>query len=183
MLTVAQNIARMQIEQRNQRMNVQYQNVRNVLRGNMPKGVAQNGLKRAALENNRLYVKAILLHEASNLLTTKSNGNPMANMGQTNKSSITSARMQRDGSQMDMNGQHTPSPNSNENAPSPNKQPRVEGKSDTGQLGLPLLTLTPQALQIITCATLDPANSLSKPILSSRRTLRNTPKAWPKDTE
>jgi hypothetical protein len=146
MLTVAQNIAQMQVEQRNQRMNAQYQNVRKVLRGNMPKGVAQNGFKRAALENNRLYVKAILLHEANTLLTTKSNGNPMANMGQTNKSNMTGARMQRDGSQMDMNGQDTPSPNSNEIARSPSKRPRVEGKSGTGQLGLPLLTLTPQAL-------------------------------------
>jgi hypothetical protein len=146
MLTVVQNLAQMQVEQRNQRMNAQYQNVRKVLRGNIPKGVAQNGFKRAALENNRLYVKAILLHGASTLLTTKSFGNPMANMGQTNKSNMTGARMQRDGSQMDMNGQRAPPPNSNENAPSPNKRPRVEGKSDTDQLGLPLLTLTPQAL-------------------------------------
>jgi hypothetical protein len=146
MLTVAQNLAQLQAEQRNQRMNAQYQNVRKVLRGNMPKGVAQNGYKRAALENDRLYVKAILLHEASALLTTRSNGNSMANMGRTNKSNMTGAQMQRDGSQMDMKGQHTPSPNSNEIAPFPNKRPRVEGKSDTGQPGLPLLILTPQAL-------------------------------------
>jgi hypothetical protein len=146
MLTVVQNLAQMQVEQRNQRMNAQYQNVRKVLRGNMPKGVAQNGFKRAALENNRLYVKAILLHEASTLLTTKSNGNPMASMGQTNKSNMTGARMQRDGSQMDINGQCAPSPSSNETAPSSNTWPWVEGKSDTGQLGLILLTLTTQAL-------------------------------------
>jgi hypothetical protein len=146
MLTVVQNLAQMQVEQRNRRMNVQYQNVRKVMRGNMPKGVAQNGFKRTALEKNRLYVKAILLHEAITLLTTRSNGNPMVNMGQTNKPNMTGARVQRDGSQMDMNGQHAPSPNSNEIAPSPNKRPRVEGKSDTGQLGLPLLMLTPQAL-------------------------------------
>jgi hypothetical protein len=146
MLTVAQNIAQMQVEQRNQRMNAKYQNVRKVMRGNMPKGVAQNGFKRAALENNRLYVKAILLHEASTLLTTRSNGNPMANMGQTNKPNTTGARVQRDGSQMDINGQRAPSPSSNETAPSPKKRPRVEGKSGTGQLGLPLLTLTPQVL-------------------------------------
>jgi hypothetical protein len=139
MLTVAQNIAQMQVEQRNQRMNAQYQNVRKVLRGNMPKGVAQNGFKRAALENNRLYVKAILLHEASTLLTTQSNGNPMANMRQTNKPNTAGARVQRDGSQMDMNGQHAPSPNSNEIALSPNKRPRVEGKSDAGQLGYSFL--------------------------------------------
>lgn len=51
----------MQNEQRNQRlmmsnpMNAQYQNV-NMMRGNMPNGVAQNDLKRAALQNNRPYV-------------------------------------------------------------------------------------------------------------------------------
>jgi DNA invertase Pin-like site-specific DNA recombinase len=148
MLTVVQNLAQMQAEQRNQRMNAQFQNARKVMRGNMPKGVLQNGLKRAILENNRLYVKAILLHEASALLTTKSNGNSMANMGRTNKSNMTRARMQRDGSQMDMNGQRAPSPNSNEIAPGafPNKRPRVEGKFGTDQLGLPLLILTPQAL-------------------------------------
>jgi hypothetical protein len=146
MLKVVQNLAQMQVEQRNQRMNAQYQNVRKVTRGNMPKGVAQNGFKRAALEKNRLYVKAILLHEASTLLTTRSNGNPVANMGQTNKPNMTGARVQRDGSQMDMNGQQAPSPNSRENTPSLNTWPWVEGKSDIGQLGLPLLTLTPQAL-------------------------------------
>jgi hypothetical protein len=146
MLTAVQNLAQMQVEQRNQRMNAQYQNFRKVMRGNIPTSVARNGLKRAALENIRMYVKAILLHEASTLLTTKSFGNPMANMGQTNKPNTTGAQMQRDGSQMDINGQHAPSPNSNEIAPSPNKRPRVESKSGTGQLGLPLLTLTPQAL-------------------------------------
>ena len=52
----------MQNEQRNQRMmmsnpmNAQYQNVGNMMRGNMPNGVAQNDLKRAALQNNRPYV-------------------------------------------------------------------------------------------------------------------------------
>lgn len=63
------------------------------------------------------------------MLTCPSNGNPMANMAQMNKPNMMSAQMQRDGSQMDMNGQRAPSPNSNENAPSPNKRPRVEGKS------------------------------------------------------
>ena len=51
----------MQNEQRNQRMmmnnsmNAQYQNVGNMMRGNMPNGMAQNDLKRAALQNNRPY--------------------------------------------------------------------------------------------------------------------------------
>ncbi|KAJ4337723.1 hypothetical protein N0V87_004471 [Didymella glomerata] len=109
------HITQMQNEQRNQRMmmsnpmNAQYQNAGVMMRGNMPNGVAQNDLKRAALQNNR------------------PNGNPMANMGQMNKPNMMGAQMQRDGSQMDMNGQRAPSPNSNENAPSPNKRPRVEG--------------------------------------------------------
>lgn len=52
----------MQNDQRNQRMmmsnpmNAQYQNMGNMMRGNMPNGVAaQNDLKRAALQNNRPY--------------------------------------------------------------------------------------------------------------------------------
>lgn len=53
----------------------------------------------------------------------------MANMGQMNKPNMMGQQMQRDGSQMDLNGQRPQSPNSNENAPSPNKRPRVEGKS------------------------------------------------------
>lgn len=107
------HITQMQNEQRNQRMmmsnpmNAQYQNV-NMMRANMPNGVP-NDLKRAALQNNR------------------PNGNPMANMGQMNKPNMMGQQMQRDGSQMDLNGQRPQSPNSNENAPSPNKRPRVEG--------------------------------------------------------
>ena len=62
------------------------------------------------------------------MLTRHSNGNPMANMGQMNKPNMMAAQMQRDGSQMDMNGQRAQSPSNNENAPSPNKRPRVEGK-------------------------------------------------------
>jgi hypothetical protein len=38
-------------------------------------------------------------------------------------------QMQRDGSNMDMNGQRPNSPGSNDNAPSPNKRPRVDGTS------------------------------------------------------
>ncbi|KAJ4990971.1 SOM1 protein [Stagonosporopsis vannaccii] len=113
------HITQMQNEQRNQRMmmsnqmNAQYQNMGNMMRANMPNGVAQNDLKRAALQNNR------------------PNGNPMAGVGQMNKPNMMGAQMQRDGSQMDMNGQRAPSPNSNENAPSPNKRPRVEGGMNT----------------------------------------------------
>lgn len=51
----------------------------------------------------------------------------MAGMGQMNKPNMMAAQMQRDGSHMDMNGQRAQSPNVNENAPSPNKRPRVEG--------------------------------------------------------
>jgi hypothetical protein len=61
------------------------------------------------------------------LLTRSSNGNPMANMGQMKNPAMMTAQMQRDGSTMDMNGQRPGSPGSNENAPSPNKRPRMEG--------------------------------------------------------
>ncbi|KAH6643141.1 hypothetical protein C7974DRAFT_118002 [Boeremia exigua] len=106
------HITQMQNEQRNQRMmmsnpmNAQYQAVGSMMRANMPNGVAPNDLKRAALQNNR------------------PNGNPMA-MGQMGKPQM-AAQMQRDGSQMDMNGQRAPSP-ANDSAPSPNKRPRVDG--------------------------------------------------------
>lgn len=51
----------------------------------------------------------------------------MANMNQMKNQAIMSAQMQRDGSQMDMNGQRPQSPGSNENGGSPNKRQRVEG--------------------------------------------------------
>jgi hypothetical protein len=51
----------------------------------------------------------------------------MANMGQMKNPAMMTAQMQRDGSTMDMNGQRPGSPGSNENAPSPNKRPRMEG--------------------------------------------------------
>ena len=53
----------------------------------------------------------------------------MANMGPMKNPAMMAAQMQRDGSNMDMNGQRPQSPGSNENAPSPNKRPRVDGKS------------------------------------------------------
>lgn len=56
-----------------------------------------------------------------------SNGNPMPNLNQMKNSAMMSAQMQRDGSQMDMNGQRPQSPGSNENGGSPNKRQRVEG--------------------------------------------------------
>ncbi len=43
------------------------------------------------------------------------------------KNPMMAAHMQRDPSGMDVNGQRPQSPGSNENAPSPNKRPRVEG--------------------------------------------------------
>lgn len=69
----------------------------------------------------------------------------MANMGQMNKPNMMGAQMQRDGSQMDMNGQRAPSPNTNENAPSPNKRPRVEGKSSPDQSYIHMLIMGIQA--------------------------------------
>ena len=69
----------------------------------------------------------------------------MANMGQMNKPNMMAAQMQRDGSQMDMNGQRAPSPNPNDNAPSPNKRPRVEGKPPEPNLTSPADTFSMQA--------------------------------------
>lgn len=51
----------------------------------------------------------------------------MAGMQQMKGPGMMTAQMQRDGSSMDMNGQRPNSPGSNENAPSPNKRPRVDG--------------------------------------------------------
>ncbi|UPX13041.1 uncharacterized protein EKO05_0003570 [Ascochyta rabiei] len=118
-------LTQMQNEQRNQRMmmnnpmNAQYQNVGNMMRANLPNGVAPNDLKRAALQNNR------------------PNGNPMANMGQMNKPNMMAAQMQRDGSQMDMNGQRPQSPSPNDNAPSPSKRPRVDGAMNNNMPNAP----------------------------------------------
>jgi hypothetical protein len=73
---------------------------------------------------------------ATNGYCACSNGNAMANMNQMkNGGAMMGAQMQRDGSQMDMNGQRSQSPGSNENgAPSPNKRPRVDGKYSSPQL-------------------------------------------------
>ncbi|KAH7080106.1 hypothetical protein BKA63DRAFT_234945 [Paraphoma chrysanthemicola] len=113
------NLAQMQNEQRSQRMmmnnpmNAQYQNM---MRNGMANG-NPNDLKRAALNNRPA-------------------GNPMANMGQMkNPAMMTAAQMQRDGSNMDMNGQRPQSPGPNSDAPSPNKRPRMEGGMSNGVPG------------------------------------------------
>jgi hypothetical protein len=51
----------------------------------------------------------------------------MASMAQMKNPAMMAAQMQRDGSNMDMNGQRPQSPGPNDNAPSPNKRPRMEG--------------------------------------------------------
>ncbi|KAF2033103.1 hypothetical protein EK21DRAFT_59444 [Setomelanomma holmii] len=114
------NLAQMQNDQRNQRMmmnnpmNAQYQNM---MRNGMANG-APNDLKRAAL-NNR-----------------PSNGNPMNMGGQMKNPAMMAAQMQRDGSNMgDMNGQRPQSPGPNNDAPSPNKRPRMEGGMNNGVQG------------------------------------------------
>lgn len=112
------NLAQMQNDQRSQRMmmnntmNAQYQMMRNGMVNGAP-----NDLKRAAAMNNR------------------PNGNAMANMGQMKNPAMMAAQMQRDGSNMDMNGQRPQSPGPNENAPSPNKRPRMEGGMNNGMPG------------------------------------------------
>ncbi|ORY15705.1 hypothetical protein BCR34DRAFT_584878 [Clohesyomyces aquaticus] len=92
----------------------QYQNMMRA--GAMQNGVP-NDLKRAAMNNRN-----------------PSNPNQMANMNaQMKNQMLSAAQMQRDGSGMDMNGQRPQSPGSSENAPSPNKRPRVEGNNFNGQ--------------------------------------------------
>ncbi|KAF2820239.1 hypothetical protein CC86DRAFT_305239 [Ophiobolus disseminans] len=119
------NLAQMQNDQRSQRMmmnnpmNAQYQTM---MRNGMVNG-APKDLQRAAAMNNRPYA----LHPLNN-------GNPMANMAQMKNPAMT-AQMQRDGSNMDMNGQRPQSPGPNENAPSPNKRPRMEGGMGNGVPG------------------------------------------------
>jgi hypothetical protein len=118
----------MQNDQRNQRMmmnspmNAQYQSM---IRNGMVNG-APNELKRTAAMNNRPYATRLHAPLADRTADTHRNGNPMANMQMKNPS-IMAAQMQRDGSHMDMNGQRPQSPGPNENAPSPNKRPRMEG--------------------------------------------------------
>ncbi|KAF2115089.1 hypothetical protein BDV96DRAFT_92927 [Lophiotrema nucula] len=122
----SRNLAQMQTEQRTQRMlmnggmNAQYQNM---MRG-MPNGVAPNAndLKRAAAMNSR----------------NPNGANPMANVNQMKNQAMMAQQMQRDGSQMDMNGQRPQSPGSTENAPSPNKRPRVEGNYPSLHMAAPL---------------------------------------------
>ncbi|PVH97658.1 hypothetical protein DM02DRAFT_644063 [Periconia macrospinosa] len=111
------NLTHMTNEQRNQRMMMtggmngmngmnpaQYGMVR------MPNGMPKpNDLQRAAM-NNRNPGQAAA----------------MANMNQLQKQAMMGTQMQRDGSQMDMNGRPQ-SPGSNDNAASPNKRQRVEG--------------------------------------------------------
>lgn len=113
------NLSQMQNEQRNQRMmmtnpmTAQYQPR---IMGAIPNGVAPNDLKRTAAMNNR------------------PNGNPMAGMPMKGQAMMP-AHMQRDPSNMDMNGGQRPqSPGSNENAPSPNKRPRVDGGMNPGNV-------------------------------------------------
>jgi hypothetical protein len=51
----------------------------------------------------------------------------MGNANMNKQAMMQAAQMQREGSNMDINGQRGQSPSSNDNAPSPNKRARVEG--------------------------------------------------------
>ncbi|RYO19143.1 hypothetical protein AA0111_g10519 [Alternaria arborescens] len=112
------NLGQMQNEQRNQRLmmannpmaNAQYMMARN---GAMTNGKPTE-LQRTAHMNNRPP------------------GNPRAGMQSMKNPNM--IQMQRDGSNMDMNGNRPNSPGSNENAPSPNKRPRVEGGMNAGNM-------------------------------------------------
>ncbi|KAF2180336.1 hypothetical protein K469DRAFT_692859 [Zopfia rhizophila CBS 207.26] len=150
------NLSQAQTEQRQQRMMManngmnpaQYQNMMRA----MPNGANVNDLKRAAAMNNR----------------NPPNPNQMGGMNQMNKQAMMSAQMQRDGSAMDMNGQRPQSPGSTENAPSPNKRPRVEGNFNGQQMaaarsqGMPQhsmgATSTGQANQMLLAGGINSAN-------------------------
>jgi hypothetical protein len=93
----------------------------------------------------------------------------MANMNQMKSHAMMGAQMQRDGSQMDMNGQRPQSPGSAENEPSPNKRPRVEGNFSSSPRmgaarppGMPQLpiraTLPGQADQMMFAGAMNAAN-------------------------
>ena len=107
----------------NNTMSAQYQ----IMRNGVPNGIAPNDLKRAAAMNNRPY--ATPAPASPPPANAHSNGTNMANMGQMKNQALMAAQMQRDGSTMDMNGQRPQSPGASENAPSPNKRPRMEGMS------------------------------------------------------
>lgn len=93
-------------------MGNQYRNM--MAQGGMANGINSGDLKRTAMNNRN------------------PNNPAMANM-QMKGQGMMATNMQRDGSGMDMNGQRPQSPGSNENAPSPNKRPRMEGNNFNGQ--------------------------------------------------
>ncbi|KAI4957964.1 hypothetical protein J4E86_005104 [Alternaria arbusti] len=111
------NLGHIQNQQRDQRL-MMATNPMNGAQYMMRNGAMTNGnqtdLKRAAAMNNRPA------------------GNPMAGMQPMKNPNM--IQMQRDGSNMDMNGNRPNSPGSNENAPSPNKRPRVDGGMNTGNM-------------------------------------------------
>lgn len=82
----------------------------------MQNGMMPNDLQRKAMSNNR-------------------NPTPqqLQQMQTMKNQAMMSAQMQRDGSGMDMSGQRPQSPSSVDNAPSPNKRPRLEGNAFNGQ--------------------------------------------------
>ncbi|KAI4943588.1 hypothetical protein J4E91_009225 [Alternaria rosae] len=111
------NLGHIQNQQRDQRL-MMATNPMNGAQYMMRNGAMTNGnqtdLKRAAAMNNRPA------------------GNPMAGMQPMKNPNM--IQMQRDGSNMDMNGNRPNSPGSNENAPSPNKRPRVDGGMNAGNM-------------------------------------------------
>ncbi|KAF2273395.1 uncharacterized protein EI97DRAFT_444924 [Westerdykella ornata] len=107
-------------DMRNQRINMMNPQYANMMRG-IPNGVDPNQLKRAAMNNRN------------------PNGPvPMGAMPMNKQAMLQSAQMSRDGSGMDMNGQRPQSPNSTDNAPSPNKRPRIEGEPFVSAAARPL---------------------------------------------
>ncbi|KAF2735719.1 hypothetical protein EJ04DRAFT_183548 [Polyplosphaeria fusca] len=117
----SRKLAQMSTNERNQRMMMSNggmnPNYPQMMR--MPNGAGTpNDLKRQVLNQQR-----------------NPGAGPMGNMNQMKNPALMSAQMQRDGSQMDMNGQRPQSPGSAENAPSPNKRARVEGMNPANMAG------------------------------------------------
>jgi hypothetical protein len=120
----------------NMNMNMMNMNLNEQRQQYMLRMQQQNGgidLKRAVLNRNP-YVQDPFLEPLTRDVGTHaahSNGvGPMGNPNMNKQAMMQSAQMSRDGSNMDINGQRGQSPNSNDNAPSPNKRARVEGNPD-----------------------------------------------------
>ncbi|RDW61256.1 putative cAMP-dependent protein kinase pathway protein (Som1) [Aspergillus mulundensis] len=115
-----QNIMRL----REQQQNNMYRNPQQMMPGQMGRlnnmrgnGIVPNNLQKAVLQNN----------------TGGFSQQQFAAQLQQKNQQAAMMQMQREHSDIDMNGHRPPSPSSAENAPSPSKRPRLEGNPINGQ--------------------------------------------------